>query len=221
MSETAGDKSEGACVGRREVALSAWLYREIAVIIFDRRCRKYYHAALMSGPAAAHVLDDPFGFARAAGQLQGQLAVSALPRLQDQLAGNAGEVRYSVHGGLDPLDRPQLELEVTGTVELLCAHCVKPLSHPLALRTRVLMAQPGTVPLDDEDPESPEWIEAGQELDLQELVEDEILLGLPLSVRHAQGHCSSESQDAYGKKAADSPFARLASLLEPGQTNKR
>jgi uncharacterized protein len=175
----------------------------------------------MSGPAAPHVLDDPFGFARAAGQLYGQLAVSAMSRLQDQLAGNAGEVKYSVRGGVDPLDRPQLELEVTGTLKLLCAQCVKPMEYPLALRTRMLMAQPGAVPLDDENPDSPEWIEAGQELNLQELVEDEILLGLPLSVRHAQGQCSSESQEAFGKKAADSPFARLATLLEPGQTNKR
>ena len=175
----------------------------------------------MSGPAAPHVLDDPFGFARAAGQVRGQLAVSAMPRLQDQLADNAGEVKYSARGGSDPLDRPQLELEVTGALKLLCAQCAKPLDYELALRTRMLMAQPGTVPMDDEDPDSPEWIEAGQELNLQELVEDEILLGLPLSVRHAQGHCSSKSQEAFGKKVADSPFARLATLLEPGQTDKR
>jgi uncharacterized protein len=175
----------------------------------------------MSGPAAAHVLDDPFGFARAAGQLQGQLAVSTMPRLQDQLAGNAGEVKFSVRGGLDLLDRPQLELEVTGALKLLCAHCVKPLDYALDLRTRVLIAHPGAVPLDDENPESPEWIEAGQELNVQELVEDEILLGLPLSVRHAQGQCSSDSQEAFGKKTVDSPFARLATLLEPGRTNKR
>ncbi len=175
----------------------------------------------MSGPAATHVLDDPFGFARAAGQVHGQLAVSAMSRLQDQLASNAGDVKYSVRGGVDPLDRPQLELEVTGALKLLCAHCVKPLEYALALRTRMLMSQPGAVPLDDEDPVAPEWIEAGQELNLQELVEDEILLGLPLSVRHAQGLCSSESQEAFGKKAADSPFARLATLLEHGQTNKR
>lgn len=175
----------------------------------------------MSGPAAPHVLDDPFGFARAAGQHRGQLAVLAMPRLHDQLAGDAGEVRYSVRGGLDQLSRPQLELEVAGKLQLICAVCAKPLDYALALRTRVLMAQPGAAPQDDDDPETPEWIEAGQALDLQELVEDEILLGLPLSVRHAQGQCSSETQEAFGKKAADSPFARLATLLKPGQTNKR
>jgi uncharacterized protein len=175
----------------------------------------------MSGPAVPHHLDDPFGFARAAGQHHGQLSVSAMPRLHDQLAGDAGEVRYSVRGGIDPLDRPHLALEVNGGVKLLCARCAKPLDYALALRTRVLMTQPGAAPQDDEDPESPEWIEAGQELNLQALVEDEILLGLPLSVRHAQGQCGSETQESFGKKAADSPFARLAALLEPGQTNKR
>lgn len=175
----------------------------------------------MSGPAAAHVLDDPFGFARAAGRYDGRLAVSAMPRLQDQLAGNSGEVEYSILGGIDALSRPQLKLEITGTLQLACAVCVKPLDYALALRSRVLMAQPGAVPLDDEDPETPEWIEAGPELNLQELVEDEILLGLPLSVRHAQGQCSSGTQEPFGAKKADSPFARLATLLEPGQTDKR
>ncbi len=175
----------------------------------------------MSGPVAAHVLDDPFGFARAAGQQYGQLAVSSLSRLQDQLAGDAGEVKYDIRGGMDQLGRPQLKLEVTGALQLACAVCAKPLEYALALQTRVLMAQPGAVPPDDDDPETPEWIEAGQELNLQELVEDEILLGLPLSVRHAQGQCSSGTQEPFGAKKADSPFARLATLLEPGQTDKR
>ena len=175
----------------------------------------------MSGPAAAHVLDDPFGFARAAGQVKGHLAVSEMSRLQDQLAGNSGEVGYSIRGGLDALDRPQLELEVTGVLMLLCAHCVKPLDYTLDLRSRVLMAHTGAVPQDDDDPETPEWIEAGPELDLQALVEDEILLGLPFSVRHAPGLCGGGKQESSGEKAADSPFARLATLLESGKSDKR
>ena len=78
MSETVGDNASGCRDGPGKGALSAWLIREFSVIIFDRECRKYYHAALMSGPAAPHVLDDPFGFARAAGQQQGRLAVSGI-----------------------------------------------------------------------------------------------------------------------------------------------
>ncbi len=175
----------------------------------------------MSGPAAAHVLEDPFGFARAAGQHSGRVAISAMSRLRDQLAGDAGGVGYTVRGGLDPRERPRLELEITGKLQLLCARCAAPLDYELVLCSRVLMAQPGAVPQDDDDPESPEWIEAGQQLDLQELVEDEILLGLPLSVRHDRENCSSGKTDGRGDKSADSPFARLASLLEPGRKDKR
>lgn len=175
----------------------------------------------MSGPAAAHVLEDPFGFARAAGQQSGQLAISAMSRLHDQLAGDAGSVSYTVRGGLDQRERPRLELEIAGVLRLPCARCGMPLNYELALRSRVLMAQPGAVPQDDDDPESPEWIEAGQELDLQELVEDEILLGLPLSVRHDRENCSSGKSDGSDDKSADSPFARLASLLEPERKHKR
>lgn len=175
----------------------------------------------MSGPAAAHLLEDPFGFARAAGQQGGQAAISVMSRLQDRLADNEGSVSYIVRGGHDQRERPQLELEIAGKLRLHCARCMAPLDYALALRSRVLMAQTGAAPQDDDDPEAPEWIEVGQELDLLELVEDEILLGLPLSVRHDQGKCSSGDAGGHDEKTTDSPFARLATLLEPGRTNKR
>lgn len=113
-----------------------------------------------------------------------------------------------------------LELEVAGTLRLYCALCSEPLDYRLALSTRVLIAQPGEMPADDDDPDTPEWIEAGPVLDLPELVEDEILLGLPLSVRHEQGSCSSKMTGGLEGKVPDSPFAGLAGLLGPGRTNK-
>ncbi len=113
-----------------------------------------------------------------------------------------------------------LELEVSGTLSLACALCTEPMDYRLELSARVLIAQPGEVPADDEDPDSPEWIEAGPVLDLAALVEDEILLGLPLSVRHEQGRCDSTLAGGPGAKAKDSPFAGLAQLLAPGRRNK-
>lgn len=113
-----------------------------------------------------------------------------------------------------------LELEVAGTLRLHCALCSEPLDYRLELLTRVLIAQPGEMPADDDDPDAPEWIEAGPVLDLPELVEDEILLGLPLSVRHERGGCSSKMSGGLEGKVPDSPFAGLAGLLGPGRTNK-
>jgi len=175
----------------------------------------------MSGSAAVHSLEDPFGFARAAGQYSGQAAVASLVRLQDRLAGDVGTVSFAVRGGHDQHDRPLLELEIAGSLRLRCDRCLAPLDYPLALHSRVLLVHPGELRQDDDDPEAPEWIEAGPELDLLELVEDEILLGLPLSVRHGPENCSSGKSGIDRAGAADSPFAGLASMLEPKRSNKR
>ncbi len=183
--------------------------------LFDSRVRKYYHARLMSGPAAVHRIEDPFAFARAGGLQSGQVVMADMPRLQDRLAGNAGKVDYVVRGGLDQLQRPQLLLEIAGTAALRCDRCLAPLDFALRLRSRVLLMTPGTIPPDDDDPETPEWIEteAGPGLDLQELVEDEIVLGMPLSVRHDRGNCVSD--DEAGKEnGRESPFSKLATLLK-------
>jgi len=181
---------------------------------FDSESRKYYHAPLMSGPAAVHRIEDPFAFARAAGLHSGQAALAAMPRLQDRLAGEAGTVAYVVRGKLDQRQRPLLELEITGNPSLRCSRCLAPLDFALKLQSRVLLMPPGAVMPEDDDPESPEWIEAGQELDVLELVEDEILLSLPLAVRHEQGKCS-DGGEAGRASGRDNPFSKLATLLNP------
>lgn len=168
----------------------------------------------MSGPAAVHRIEDPFAFARAAGLHSGQVALAAMPRLQDRLASNAGTVAYAVRGEMDQRQRPLLELEITGNPSLRCGRCLAPLDFALQLQSRVLLMSPGAVMQEDDDPDSPEWIEAGAELDVLELVEDEILLSLPLAVRHEQGKCG-DGGVAAANKERDNPFSRLATLLTP------
>lgn len=181
---------------------------------FDSGSRKYYHAPLMSGPVAAHCIENPIAFARAAGLHSGQVALVAMPRLQDRLAGDAGTVAFVVRGKVDQRQRPLLELEITGNPSLRCGRCLAPLDFALQLQSRVLLVEPGAVMQEDDDPESPEWIEAGPELDVLELVEDEILLSLPLSVRHDEGKCSDGDEPGRASER-DNPFAKLATLLNP------
>lgn len=181
---------------------------------FDSEGRKYYHAPLMSGPAAVHRIEDPIAFARAAGLHSGQTALAEMPRLQDRLAGDTGTVAFVVRGKVDQRQRPLLELEITGNPSLRCGRCLAPLDFALQLFSRVLLVEPGAVMQEDDDPESPEWIEAGPDLDLLVLVEDEILLSLPLSVRHEQGKCSDGGVMGRNNER-DNPFSKLATLLNP------
>ncbi|MGE0558256.1 MAG: DUF177 domain-containing protein [Burkholderiales bacterium] len=175
----------------------------------------------MSRPAAVLRIEDPFGFARAAGRQGGEIAIAQLPRLADRLTDDRGAVSFAVRGTHDRQQRPMLELDVSGELRLRCDRCLAPMDYRLALQSQVLLAQPGAVPQDDDDPETPEWIEAGRDLDLAELVEDEILLGLPLSVRHDQEHCGRGKGGADRISGTDSPFSRLATLLKPERSDKR
>jgi uncharacterized protein len=169
----------------------------------------------MSGPDV-HCLEDPFAFAQSGGVRSGQISIAAMRRLHDRLASDAGTVSYQVRGALDQRQRLLLELEVTGKPGLCCDRCLAPMDFALNLQSRVLLAKPGAIPAEDDDPESPAWTEAGQELDLLAVVEDEILRGLPLSVRHSEGNCNS----GVGRMTQrDAPFAGLAALLGSKQTN--
>lgn len=175
----------------------------------------------MSGVSAVHSLEDPFAFARSASEQRGEFAVKLLTRLQDRLASTAGSVSYKVRGCRDRRERFSLALEIHGKLELQCGWCMAPVDYPLQIRTSVLLAEPGKVPQENDDPADPEWIEAGHELNLMELMEDEILLGLPVSVRHARTECQTGNLGQSGTHAAESPFARLASLQGTRQTHTR
>lgn len=177
----------------------------------DIAAQKYYHAALMSGPAAAHVLEDPFEFARSAGTRDGRIAVAELPRLQDLLCGNEGVLDYTLQGGRDRRNRPQLRLKASAALSLPCARCLAAVSHELRLDSTLLLMQSGSEPAEDEGPDAPDWIEAGRDLDILQLLEDEILLGLPISVRHAGGACADAGTVA-AAAATRKPFAMLSGL---------
>lgn len=173
----------------------------------------------MSGPVAALRLDDPFAFANAAGEQSGAVAISGLQRLRDRLSADTGQLAYRVCGGKDARERPLLKFEIAGTLRVRCDHCLEALDYRLSLRSAVLLAHPGHLPEEDADPETPEWIEAGRELDLQELLEDEILLGMPFSIRHEQGCVSAKARSGMGS-AENSPFASLAALKVSERSDK-
>src|SRR5688572_11771675 len=88
--------------------------------LFDRKRQKYYHSPLMSAPAVIDSLD----FARSAQSTSGSLPVATLQRLHDVLFDTEGSLSYEVSGGRDAHNRPQLELRITGALDLQCQRCL-------------------------------------------------------------------------------------------------
>jgi uncharacterized protein len=159
---------------------------------------------------SARAVIDSLEFARAGEILRGEAPVGELARLTDSLYDAGGELKYEVTGGLDARQRPRLQLAVAGSLNLRCQRCLGSLAYPVAVRASLLVlmtpeAGGETAEIDDLD-----GIPAAAHTDVWSLVEDEILLAIPLSPRHAEDECSPAAK-AVGNHAA-SPFAVLAKL---------
>jgi uncharacterized protein len=167
----------------------------------------------MSAPAVIDALE----FALSAQQSSGSVPVSALPRLEDLLHDSAGTLSFRISGRRDERNRPLLDLEITGGLHLQCQRCLGLLEYPVDFSNSLLVVPAGATPDPElEDPEAPDTIEASEELDVRALIEDEVLLSLPLAPRHAEGECESRIETQHQENAAHHPaFEKLAALKRP------
>jgi uncharacterized protein len=164
----------------------------------------------MSAQVSRTVVDS-LEFARAEQTLRGSLPVSGLTRLHDSLYDTLGLVDFVVQGGHDSRHRPILRLDVTGVLHLKCQRCLGQLDFPLRLASTLLLVSAVEAAASEPDDEEHESIEASGELDIGEIVEDEIILGLPYSPRHPEIECPAGRSDPAGG-GSRSPFANLAAL---------
>jgi uncharacterized protein len=155
---------------------------------------------------------DSFEFCKHQQQLTGQTPVAEFARLSAELADNAGMLDWSITGGRHAAGLPQLSLKVSGEIALVCQRCLSALSHRLSSESTLVLAKDEAdadeieVRLDDE---SLDVIVGSASMDLMVLLEDQALLALPLSPKHAQ--CPGDVPTADTEKA-ESPFAMLKKL---------
>ncbi len=155
------------------------------------------------------VISDPFKFAAEGRSLAGSIPLAELQRLADVLLDTGGEVVYSVTGELGPDRRLRLHVSASGLLRLRCQRCLGGMELPLAIEAVLQLVRPGE-PIPEEELEIEEFdaIEAGADMDVRTLVEDEIVLAVPFAPRHE----SCESPRPTGGAEKESPFAALAKL---------
>lgn len=155
------------------------------------------------------VIVDSIAFARDRRELAGSLAVADLERLHDVLCDPSGEIRYDLAGSTDKDGEAALHLQVDGALSLACQRCLGPVKFRVELERTLKLVAPGK-PLGDpaDEPEDVEHIHAERELDVAALVEDEVLLALPMAAMHDAGQCAEPAKRA-GLNDQMSPFSAL------------
>ncbi len=151
--------------------------------------------------------------------VSGTLALSELTRLQEVLASDRGNAEARCEFGRDEENRNLVAVSVAAELEVKCQRCLENMPLVLTLEDRLAIVG------DDEQakqlPASLEpWVVEGEQGNLWELIEDELILGIPLFNYHDTQECK-QLLDDYRKppeepeEDADNPF-KVLEQLKPG-----
>ena len=160
----------------------------------------------------SNTIVDGFAFCRLGEQREGVTPVADLARVAAEAAQPAGEIRWSFHGGRHSRGYLQLTMVVDGEVALVCQRCLLPFSYGFDTRSLLVLASDeADADATEEalDDERIDVIVGSAALDLLQLVEDEVLLALPLSPRHPK---CPDGGSVPAPEKPDSPFAVLQKL---------
>jgi uncharacterized protein len=164
-------------------------------------------------------------FALEAAPLQGQSPLAQLPRLAGEAVHAVAQrtVHFQALGSMrsDAAGTPVPWLQLNGQVEidLVCQRCLEPVTtHVQFDREFRFVESEEAASAQDEDSEE-DLLVSSPQFDLLELVEDELLMALPVSPKHDKcpGDLRLSAADADFEATSErpNPFAKLAQLKTP------
>lgn len=134
--------------------------------------------------------------------VEAEFGPTQLPRLLDSVADTAGRVSLQVRGSVDARGRPSIDVRIGGELWVLCQRCMRPMSVTLDIGQTLAFGEEDAG--DAFDPDGVEVLPVMSHLDLTELLEEEVLLSLPMLPRHET--CELPGPAVSGRQ---SPFAAL------------
>ena len=169
---------------------------------------------MLNGPIPPHV--DPRKLADRGATLEGVLPIASLPRLAEQLVDDVGEVRAKLLFERDERRAAVIHGEFDVEVKMVCQRCLGVARLPIHGEYSYVVVKEGA---DEQSvPKGYDALEVGEEpLDLLTLVEDELLLALPIVPVHDSEICQQpagleEPEPSEDEVQRSNPFSVLAQL---------
>ena len=158
---------------------------------------------------------DSLDFAENGREINGEVPLADLPRLLDVLENPEGFLSYTVRGGVDRQGVPLLYINVAGSCRLRCQRCLNGMDYTVQIDARLLLRDQAALDalddnVTDESEEEFDSILTDARMDVLNLIEEEILLSLPIAPKHEPDACQMSGD--VGHKDAKHPFATLAKL---------
>lgn len=170
---------------------------------------------------------DSFRMAEAGRLFDGEYSLAELDRMHDSLLDSSGKVAVSLEFGIDAEGIRYMKGRLQTEVTLECQRCLQAMKAPIdanfALGLVRNMEKAEQLPSHYE----PLLVES-DELFLRDVIEDELLLALPIVAMHDKAECIDVNQqledaaqhndDDSGESKKANPFAALAALKSNGNT---
>jgi uncharacterized protein len=175
---------------------------------------------------ASHL--DVRAFARAQGQAQGRSALEDWMRLREESA-QAGlkslQVQWQMQGRLQPRtgaeDEVWVHVQAHAEVQMQCQRCLTPVVVPLSVDRDILFVADEATAAELDDTLDDDVLVLSKDFDALALVEDELIMELPLVPRHEVCPQALPAQSTGEEDLPQRvhPFAALAAL-KAGQDKK-
>ncbi|MDA0978381.1 MAG: YceD family protein [Proteobacteria bacterium] len=127
-------------------------------------------------------------------EFNGSVPVSSLPRLGEALADDSGDVHLEIAFSRSELGQTRITGTVSASVSLVCQKCLNPYTQSLKSSLQVVVV-PGEDALAALDDDEDGFICGEDHLSLVELLEDELLLSVPMIPRHPAACPGAEVQN--------------------------
>ena len=153
-------------------------------------------------------------FAQSHQTLVDEIAVLNCERLAEMLAPNLsnGQISYKLTGAAKQLRNPSLHLHINAKLPVTCQRCLDEMQVQLSLDFSYMVCQ--TLPIETDENDDTDWLEAAANMNLQELIEDELLLAMPIAPMHELVNGQNCSQQSTQSGEKPNPFAVLKSLVK-------
>ncbi|HKJ77555.1 MAG TPA: YceD family protein [Gammaproteobacteria bacterium] len=166
---------------------------------------------------------DPLRFAETGRVLNGRYRLAEFTRLADYLVADEGEVEVEFRFGIDEAGVRTVDLWFRAEVRMQCQRCLEAMARTLEGRNRLGMVESSGEAERLPQEYDPLLIDGTEPLFLRDVVEDELLLSLPVVARHERGACPAahlvepEPEQERGAQEdepeeRENPFAVLADL---------
>lgn len=144
-------------------------------------------------------------------RLTGEMTAQDSERLAeavDPLHQGKLKVQYSLTGDDAKTHSPSMRLTIKALLPLVCQRCLEAMQFDVALTFDYVVSAVEPEEADGDD--DVDWVEASGTMDLTELIEDELLIAIPLSPRH-EIDCQPLKMESGDKP---NPFAVLKGLVK-------